>query len=71
MKQKGNLQNCIIADESIKSTNQLLYDYYTDISAAKLKAYALIQLAFLLLTNTALGKSLKLYIIENINELNS
>lgn len=34
----------------IKSANQQVYEYYHDISAAELKAYALIQLAYMIFT---------------------
>lgn len=35
---------------SIKSANQLIYEYYHDISTAELKAYALVQLAYMFYT---------------------
>lgn len=40
----------------IQSTGKLLYDYYTDIAAAQLKAYALAQLSFMFLTVYEVGK---------------
>lgn len=35
---------------TIKSPNQVVYDYYNDISAAQLKAYVLTQLSYMFLT---------------------
>lgn len=55
--QKGELQNCMVSTVSmIQSTSKLLYDYYTDIAAAQLKAYALTQLSFMFLTVYEVGK---------------
>lgn len=54
--QKGELQNCMVSTVStIQSTGKLLYDYYTDITAAQLKAYALAQLSFMFLTVYEVG----------------
>lgn len=41
---------------TIKSANQLVYEYYHDISTAELKAYALIQLAYMFYTVYNRGK---------------
>lgn len=35
---------------AINSANQLIYEYYHDISTAELKAYALVQLAYMFYT---------------------
>lgn len=40
----------------IKSANQLVYEYYHDISSAELKAYALVQLAYMFYTVYNRGK---------------
>lgn len=40
----------------IKSANQLIYEYYHDISTAELKAYALVQLAYMFYTVYNRGK---------------
>lgn len=56
--QKGELQNCAHSIEQIKSTNQQLFEYYNDISAALLKAYATVQISYMFLTNYEISKFL-------------
>ncbi|XP_037049797.1 uncharacterized protein LOC119084060 isoform X1 [Bradysia coprophila] len=50
IKKKGELQNCMSSNILTESTNQKLYEYYVDISAAQLKAYSLVQLSYMFLT---------------------
>lgn len=49
----------------IQSTGKLLYDYYTDIAAAQLKAYALAQLSFMFLTVYEVGKEYNILLHVN------
>lgn len=46
----------MISVSTIESTGQLLYDYYIDIAAAQLKAYAIVQLSYMFLTVYEVGK---------------
>lgn len=48
--QKAELKQCETGISLIKSANQQVYEYYHDISAAELKAYALVQLAYMFYT---------------------
>lgn len=48
--QKAELKQCENAVSLIKSANQQVYEYYHDISVAELKAYALVQLAYMFYT---------------------
>lgn len=48
--QKAELKQCDKNVLLIKSANQQVYEYYHDISAAELKAYALIQLSYMFFT---------------------
>ncbi|KAJ6637237.1 hypothetical protein Bhyg_09967 [Pseudolycoriella hygida] len=50
IKKKGDLQNCMTSKILTESTNQKLYEYYVDVSAAQLKAYSLVQLSYMFLT---------------------
>ncbi|XP_037049805.1 uncharacterized protein LOC119084060 isoform X2 [Bradysia coprophila] len=50
IRKKGELQNCMSSNILTESTNQKLYEYYVDISAAQLKAYSLVQLSYMFLT---------------------
>ncbi|KAJ6642110.1 hypothetical protein Bhyg_07056 [Pseudolycoriella hygida] len=50
IKKKGDLQNCMASNILTESTNQQLYEYYVDISAAQLKAYSLVQMSYMFLT---------------------
>lgn len=54
--QKAQLKQCDKNVLTIKSANQLIYEYYHDISAAELKAYALVQLAYMFYTVYNRGK---------------
>lgn len=54
--QKAELKRCDKNVVIIKSANQLIYEYYHDISTAELKAYALIQLAYMFYTVYNRGK---------------
>ncbi|XP_055324696.1 uncharacterized protein LOC129579082 isoform X2 [Sitodiplosis mosellana] len=47
---KAQLKQCDKNVMVIKSANQLIYEYYHDISTAELKAYALVQLAYMFYT---------------------
>lgn len=40
----------VATTSKIESTNQLIYEYYYDISAVLLKTYALLQLSYMFLT---------------------
>lgn len=44
----------VATTSKIDSTNQLIYEYYYDISTVLLKTYALLQLSYMLLTVYAL-----------------
>lgn len=46
----------MVSVSTIESTGQLLYDYYIDIAAAQLKAYAIVQLSYMFLTAYEVGK---------------
>ncbi|KAG4078126.1 hypothetical protein HA402_002177 [Bradysia odoriphaga] len=51
VRNKGDLESCMDSTTSrIDSTNQLIYEYYYDISAVLLKTYALLQLSYMFLT---------------------
>lgn len=54
--QKAELKQCDKNVYVIKSANQLIYEYYHDISIAELKAYALVQLAYMFYTVYNRGK---------------
>lgn len=54
--QKAELKQCNRNVLTIKSANQLVYEYYHDISSAELKAYALVQLAYMFYTVYNRGK---------------
>lgn len=56
--QKAELKQCETGVSLIKSANQQVYEYYHDISAAELKAYALVQLAYMFYTIYGRGKFL-------------
>lgn len=47
----------------IKSANQLIYEYYHDISVSELKAYALVQLAYMFYTVYNRGKHSLLFVV--------
>lgn len=53
--QKGELQNCVLTMTSIQSNGQMLYEYYTDIQTAQLKAYVLAQLSYMFLSVFGIG----------------
>lgn len=48
--QRTELRQCDANVNLIKSANQVLYEYYHDISVAELKAYALVQLSYMFFT---------------------
>ncbi|XP_031620531.1 uncharacterized protein LOC116339051 isoform X2 [Contarinia nasturtii] len=50
IRNKAQLKQCDKNVMVIKSANQLIYEYYHDISMAELKAYALVQLSFMFFT---------------------
>lgn len=52
--QKAELKQCDANTPLIRSANQLIFEYYYDITAAELKAYALVQLAYMF--NTIYGR---------------
>lgn len=62
--QKAELKRCDKNVAIIKSANQLIYEYYHDVSTAELKAYALIQLAYMFYTVYNRGKFMGLALIQ-------
>lgn len=52
--QKAELKQCDATTPLIRSANQMIFEYYYDITAAELKAYALVQLAYMF--NTVYGR---------------
>lgn len=54
--QKAELKQCDATTLLIRSANQLIFEYYYDITAAELKAYALVQLAYMF--NTVYGRGI-------------
>lgn len=63
--QKAELTQCdTINVQLIRSANQLIYEYYHDITAAELKAYALVQLAYMFYTVYGRGAYFCLKIVK-------
>lgn len=55
--QKAELKQCDATTLVIRSANQMIFEYYYDITAAELKAYALVQLAYMFNTVYGRGKA--------------